>query len=97
VIGRDWLTVADSSGRRRLDNPEDFVRLEIKAALERGVPVIPTLVRDAEMPHSDQLPDDLKGLAVMNGIWLRSDSWHAGVERLMRVIDEFGREKAEGR
>ena len=95
VIGRSWLTIADSSGRRRLDNPEDFVRLEIKAALERDVRVIPAVVQNAQMPASDQLPEDLAGLARRNGIFLRGDSWRHGVERVIRAVEEVGREKAE--
>lgn len=50
VIGERWLTITDEYGRRRLDNPEDFVRLEIEAALTRGVRVIPVLVNGAGMP-----------------------------------------------
>jgi nucleotide-binding universal stress UspA family protein len=97
VIGRDWLTLADPSGRRRLDNPEDFVRLEIKAALERDVRVIPAVVQNAQMPTSDQLPADLAGLARRNGIFLRGDSWRHGVERVIRAVEDIGREQAERR
>ncbi len=45
VIGKQWLTVTDANGRRRLDNPEDFIRLEVGTALDRGIRVIPVLVR----------------------------------------------------
>ena len=56
VIGKDWLTVTDEEGHRRLDNPEDFVRIEIKAALKRDIPVIPFLVGGARMPKSVSFP-----------------------------------------
>jgi hypothetical protein len=56
VIGQRWLTITDEHGQRRLDNPEDFVRLEIEAALTRGVRVIPVLVNGASMPRSADLP-----------------------------------------
>jgi len=49
-----------SSGTRRLDDPNDFVRLEVASALARNIAVIPVLVHDAKMPHPDQLPDNLK-------------------------------------
>ena len=44
VVGRGWLTVTDGGGLRRLDNPEDWVRIEIETALNRGIPVVPVLV-----------------------------------------------------
>src|SRR4051812_7200047 len=52
VIGKHWLTARDDEGRARLDSPEDFVRLEISAALQRGIQLIPVLVGGARMPRS---------------------------------------------
>jgi hypothetical protein len=51
LIGSQWVTITDEEGKRRLDDPNDFVRLEIEAALQRGVLVIPILVRGAKMPR----------------------------------------------
>jgi hypothetical protein len=62
LIGDEWLTITDDHGRRRLDNPDDFVRLEIEAALTRNVRVIPILVDGARMPRADQLPGSLAKL-----------------------------------
>ena len=59
LIGTQWLTMTDLQGGRRLDNPEDFVRLELTAALSRGVRVVPILVDGAVMPRPEQLPPDL--------------------------------------
>ena len=56
LIGDRWLTVIDKQGRRRLDDPNDFVRLEIEAALKRNVRIIPILVEGATMPYADELP-----------------------------------------
>ena len=50
VIGREWLHASDSTGRRRLENPADLVRLEIAAALERDIRVVPVLVQGVQMP-----------------------------------------------
>jgi hypothetical protein len=58
VSGKAWLTSCDQEGQRRLDNPEDFVRLEIATALKRGIRVIPVLVDDAWMPQSRDLLSD---------------------------------------
>ena len=60
VIGKNWLGAVDESGERRLDNPEDFVRVEIESALAQKKRVIPVLVNDASMPRSRELPEGLK-------------------------------------
>jgi len=59
VIGPGWLTAPDEAGQRRLDDPDDLVRLEVEAALARDVRVIPVLVEDATMPRRKDLPEDL--------------------------------------
>ncbi len=63
VIGRQWLSIEDEQGRRRLDLEDDFVRIEIAAALERDIPVVPVLVEGATLPRADQLPECLRRLA----------------------------------
>jgi hypothetical protein len=63
LIGRDWLTAADKTGRHRLDNPEDFVRIEIASGLAQGKRVIPVLVNGATMPRANELPEELMPLA----------------------------------
>src|ERR1700728_2637230 len=55
LIGRNWLTATDTSGRRRLDDPADFVRIETVAVLKREIPVIPVLVQGATALNPDQL------------------------------------------
>src|SRR5262249_51962461 len=66
IIGEQWLTVRGKEGRRLLDDPEDFVRLEIQSALEQSIPVVPVLVGRAVMPSEQDLPDVLKELAYRN-------------------------------
>src|SRR5579862_959179 len=56
IIGPSWLTATDANGRRRLDDPDDIVRLEIEAALGRSVRVIPILIEGAVMPTRQDLP-----------------------------------------
>ena len=68
VIGKHWLISTDEKRRRRLNNPNDFVRLEIATALKRNIRVIPVLVDGASMPPSGQLPEDLKPLAFRNAL-----------------------------
>jgi hypothetical protein len=89
VIGKDWLASADKTGHRRLDNAEDFVRVEIEAALKRGVRVIPVLVEDAAMPQADELPESLRKLARRQGIAIDHARFNSDVERLIRVLSEI--------
>ena len=86
VIGRQWLTSTDSEGHRRLDNPEDFVRLEITTALERRIRVIPVLVGGASMPRSTELPDVLQPLARRQALMV-GDHFHPDVDHLIKTLD----------
>jgi hypothetical protein len=88
VIGERWLSAADEEGRRRLDNPEDFVRVEVGTALKRGVRVIPALVEGALMPQASQLPEDLKPLARRNALSVSHDRFRADSERLIDSVGE---------
>ena len=76
VIGPGWLDARDEKGNRRLENPDDFVRIEIGTALKRGIRVIPILLDGTRVPKVDQLPDDLKELALRNGLDVRHDCRH---------------------
>jgi hypothetical protein len=88
VIGRDWLNARDAEGRRRLDQPDDFVRLELTAALARPeVLVIPVLVEGASMPPAEALPPEIRGLARRQAVSLRDDTWDADVARLVRSLE----------
>ncbi|HLW68491.1 MAG TPA: DUF6142 family protein [Gemmataceae bacterium] len=72
VIGDSWLQCKDDFGRRRLDQADDFVRLEIETALQRNIPVIPLLVGHAPIPNAMQLPKSLQDLSFRNGLQIRS-------------------------
>ena len=87
LIGAEWLTITDVHGQRRLDNPEDFVRLEIEAALTRGVKVIPILLAGARMPRAEELPDSLAKLVRRQALELHPARFDHDTSRLLRVLD----------
>lgn len=96
VIGKAWLTACDEAGERRLDNPADFVRLEIEAALKRNIPVIPVLVDNAPMPKADQLPEHLSDLVYRHAHFVRPEpDLNHDLERLARRISEQEAERKE--
>jgi hypothetical protein len=88
VIGRLWTAVSDSDGRRRLDDPLDYIRLETKIALEREIKVIPVLIQDAPMPTEKELPDELKKLARRQALKLSSDRWDYDMGRLIEALEK---------
>jgi hypothetical protein len=87
LIGNEWLTVTDEDGRRRLDDPTDFVRLEIEAALSWGMRVIPILVDGARMPRVDELPDSLTKLVRRQALELSPARFDFDIGRLLKVLD----------
>jgi hypothetical protein len=89
LIGQEWLHTKDASGRRRLDEEADFVRLELALALQRDIPVIPVLVRGAKMPLADHLPEDLKELAFRNAVELTHARWKSDVAVLIRALRPY--------
>ena len=94
MIGREWLKVTDAAGARRLDNTDDFVRLEVARALDRNIRVVPVLVEGATMPRPEELPPDLAKLARRNAIELSDARWAFDVDRLVQTIQEVLQEKA---
>jgi formylglycine-generating enzyme required for sulfatase activity len=87
LIGKQWLNVKDENEKRRLDNPEDFVRIEIATALNRNIRVIPVLVDGVQMPSSADLPDNLKTLARRNALPVNHHSFNADVNRLISQLE----------
>ena len=86
VIGKNWNSSADKDNRRRLDDPDDFVRIEIEAALRRGIRVIPVLVDGAAMPRREDLPDSLQKLRRRQAIEISHNRFDSDVERLTRAL-----------
>ncbi len=88
VIGRNWLSITDTDGRPRLQQPNDFVRIEVESALQRNIPVIPLLVQRADIPSADELPISLTRLATRNGMQIRPNpDFHRDMARLINGIE----------
>lgn len=88
MIGPLWASMKDESGERRLDQWNDFVRIEIASALKQNKLVIPVLVGRARIPSPNDLPDDLKPLARRNAIELGHQGFARDVEKLVKAIKE---------
>ena len=84
LIGPRWLDAYDEQGRRRLDDPHDFVRLELAAALNRNIRVIPVLVGGARLPVAEQLPEPLGRLVNRHAVSLDNETWESGVNKIVR-------------
>jgi hypothetical protein len=88
VIGPNWLEAKDESGRRRLDDPDDFVAIEIAEALARNIRVIPILIDGALMPKASELPDTLKPLARRHALEVRHTQFGRDAEALIAKVRE---------
>jgi hypothetical protein len=88
LIGSGWAGAIDETGRRRLDDPTDWVVLELKAALERDIHVIPVLVDDAPMPNLDELPPALVPLVRRNAFRLGYERFVSDAKNLIEIIDD---------
>ena len=87
VVGEHWLTVKNQEDVLRLQDPADFVRIEIESALQRNIPVIPLLVEGTKMPSKDQLPESLKDFAFRNGTQIRpAPDFHTDIDRLIHSL-----------
>ncbi|NTW21892.1 MAG: TIR domain-containing protein [Nostocales cyanobacterium W4_Combined_metabat2_030] len=90
VIGKNWLHSKDKQGNFRLSNPDDFVRIELEAGLERNIPVIPVLVSGADMPEMEELPISLQPLVYRNAVLLRPDpDFSVDIQRLIRALTQI--------
>ncbi len=91
LIGPNWLEVTNDRGERRINDPNDYVNIEIRRALERKVSVIPVLVDGASLPTEDQLPEGLKNLARRQATRLRHESYGQDIDRLSRALADPAR------
>jgi TIR domain len=93
LVGRTWLLATDPHGRRRVDNSRDWVRMEIRYALRNQIPVVPVVLDGARLPAPDELPDDIRGLALCQITKLGSRSLDADIAKLCghleRIVPEL--------
>lgn len=89
LIGPHWLTAKDARGRRRIDDENDFVRIEVRTALDRGIRVVPVLIDGAPMPVTDELPTDLQRLVRLQALDLDFKRFDQDVGRLVSVIGKL--------
>ncbi|HMF26246.1 MAG TPA: TIR domain-containing protein, partial [Pseudolabrys sp.] len=86
VIGPGWTDLKNAEGRRRLDQANDYVRIEIESALKRDIRVIPVLVDGAHMPRAEELPDSLKPFSRRNAVTLSHQRFGSEVDELARTL-----------
>lgn len=86
LIGVGWVSCTDTTGRRRLDDPHDFVRMEVAKALQKEVRVIPVLVKGATMPAPDSLPAELQPVTRRQALELRHERWNQDLDHLVSAL-----------
>ena len=94
LIGPKWLSAIDETGRRRLDDPQDFVRVEIESAVRLGKRVIPVLVHKAEMPRAEALPEPIRPLAWSQALGLTRERLNADAQGIIKAL-QHALEEAE--
>ena len=91
VIGPSWLDIRDRVGRRRLDDPRDWVRTELRMAFEREIPVVPVLLDHTPLPEPDRLPADLAPLSRSTCWYIRGETFESDVRGLIDgIVDLTG-------
>jgi hypothetical protein len=99
LISERWANLTDAQGHRRLDDPSDYIRLELEAALEHDVAIIPVLIDNARMPSPQELPVSLRGLARRQAltIQLQRGQFQTDIERLLSVVERILKSTAVSR
>lgn len=86
LIGPIWLEARDAQGRRKIDDANDWTRLEVATGLKRNVRVIPVTCRDATLPATDELPEDIRDLRRRQAFQLDNDRWRYDLEQLVEKL-----------
>jgi hypothetical protein len=86
MMGHSWASLTDEQGARRIDNPGDYPRMEVAAALKRGIRVIPVLVGNTPLPKREELPSEIAGLVDRQVLRLSREDFDADMKRLMSSV-----------
>ncbi len=87
IVGPHWTEARNAAGQRRLEDPDDFVRIELETALARDIPVVPVLVGHAPLPTASELPGSLGSLVFRQSIEVRPDpDFHNDATRLVTAL-----------
>jgi hypothetical protein len=86
VIDKDWVEDKNEKGEHRLEDPHDYVRMEVSAGLKRDIVVTPVLVRGAHMPAAEQLPEEIRDLAYRNAFEITHNRWESDVQEMIRRL-----------
>ena len=88
IIGQTWLSITGATGIRRLDEPDDPVRIEVETGFNNRVHIVPVLVSDAQMPKESELPHTISSLAYLNAVSVREDpDFRRDMDRLIAGLD----------
>jgi len=97
LIGPRWLDTRDASGKRRIDDPADPIRMELQDALRDGAAIIPVLLENASMPAAGELPPELAPLAEHNALKLHDSDWQYNLDRILLTLEKAGFKPVPGR
>ena len=89
LIGQDWLSIKNSSGVRRIDTANDYVRTEIEAAIRSGLHIVPLLVNGAEMPAANDLPATIRPLCTRQAVMADDFSFLRDIEPVLDVVERL--------
>ena len=88
LMGKNWAQITDGEGQRRLDSPDDPVRLEIADGLRDRAFVLPILIEDATMPRASELPEDIRAIADFNALQLRDGDWQHDFDAICKALKQ---------
>src|SRR4051812_6307986 len=91
IMGRGWAKMADNQGRPRIQNDDDFVRLEIAAAIRLNIPILPVLGFGASMPSQNELPEEIRALARRNACTIVRATYADDLDALVRHVERLMR------